>query len=504
MQKFINTLLLAVLVVSTARAQNSPAVKMIDYALSAVVTVAVYETDVAMKPMGFRGNANQLAYSKALDLTGAKGSGSGFVVKKNDKLYVVTNAHVVQDAAETDGSIYIYSIGYKKYNTKIVGGDSFYDIAVLEFTDEPGPEITSIKFRTSEVNVGEPVFAIGNPLGDYPYTVTDGIISAKNRVRGGLTGKFGFLQSTATVIWGNSGGPLVDINGDVVGINSQIAFAERGKESIWQPQINFALEAGLSDRLVNDILNNNGLIKRSYLGVEIARDKVDSYYQQSGGSDKETVNQLPYLSAVLPGGPAAGILSGYVGAVIQAINGEAVRNVEEALGILEKTAPGDEVSFTLLAKGRQATVKVKAETCNEYNTAAISKYAVSKWGCRSAIEKNQLSLNFVDRASYAGFQKRSTEAISNLGKDNHLTSDVLFNNDWIVVAAGIMTSNGSSVWKIKDDADLGAALRLSGLTGVVDLVLFKKGSNPGGENNYIQKRFLLSGLDNTYKQTLWY
>ena len=85
MLKFISTFVIALTFVSTASAQNSPAIKMVDYALSAVVTVAIYQTDVAMKPMGFRGNSNELAYSKALDLTGAKSSGSGFVIKKNNK-----------------------------------------------------------------------------------------------------------------------------------------------------------------------------------------------------------------------------------------------------------------------------------------------------------------------------------------------------------------------------------------------------------------------------------
>ncbi len=511
MFKLILSLALAVTLLFTAKSQNVPAAKssnatkMIDYALSGVVTVAVYQTDVAMKPMGFRGNSSEIAYTKVLDLTGAKGSGSGFVVKKNGKLYVVTNAHVVQEAADADGSIYVYSIGYKKYNARIVGGDSFYDIAVLEFIDQPGTEITSVKFRAAEVSVGEQVFAIGNPLGDYPYTVTDGIISAKNRVRGGMTGKFGFLQSTATVIWGNSGGPLVDINGDVVGINSQIAFAERGKETIWQPQINFALEAKLSERLVNDIINNKGLIKRAYLGIEIARIKVDSYYQNKyGNADREEIDPLPFISAVLPDGPSVAALSAYIGYTIKSINNESVRNVEEALGALEKLKPNDLVTFSLIKNGQAATVKVQSQTSNIATSTSISKYAVNRWGGRSFTENNMLSLNFVDKATYAGFQKQSTEYISNIGKKNQLTSDVLFTNEWIVVGAGLLSSNGNAVWKVNDDADLGSALRLSGLSGVIDLVLFRKGMDPSDENNYIVKRFMLSGRDYTYKQTLWY
>lgn len=505
MLKFISTFVIAVTFVFTASAQNSPAVKMVDYALSAVVTVAIYQTDVAMKPMGFRGNSNELAYSKALDLTGAKSSGSGFVIKKNNKLYVVTNAHVVQDASATDGSIYIYSIGYKKYNMKLVGGDSFYDIAVLEFIDQPGQEITSIKFRAADVSVGESVYAIGNPLGDYPYSVTDGIISAKNRVRGGLTGKFGFLQSTATVIWGNSGGPLVDIAGDVVGINSQIAFAERGTETIWQPQINFALEAGLSERLVNDIINNKGLIKRAYLGIEISQLKIDSYYEKKyGNSEKEEINPLPFISAVLPDGPAAKSLSAYIGHTITAINNETVRNVEEALGALEKTKPADEITFNLIKNGQAVVVKLRAATSDVTTSTSIGRYAVSRWGGKSSSDNNMLSLNFVDKNTYASFRNKSTESISVIGNKNALAQDVLFSNNWLVAAAGLVSTNGNSLWKVKDDADLGAALRLTGLSGVIDLVLFAKGTDVNNQNNYIVKRFKLSGRDNTFKQTLWY
>lgn len=405
-----------------AAAQNSPAVKMVDYALISVVTVAIYETDVAMKPLGFRGNSNELAYSKALDLTGAKSSGSGFVIKKNNKLYVLINAHVVQDAADTDGSIYIYSIGYNKYNMKLVGGDSFNDIAVLEFINEPGSEITSIKFRTADVSVGEQVFAIGNPLGDYPYSVTDGIISAKNRVRGGLTGKFGFLQSTATVIWGNSGGPLVDMAGDVVGINSQIAFADRDDNPLWQPQINFALKAGLSERLVNDIISNYGLVKRAYLGIEISQFKMDSYYEKKyGSSDKEEINPLPFISGTLPGGAASSALSAYVGYTIISINNESVRNVEEALGALEKAKPNDDISFNLIKNGQNAVVKLRSGTSNVSTSSLIGKYAVSRWGGRSSSDNNMLSLNFTDKDAYAGFRNKATESITLLNDKNALT-----------------------------------------------------------------------------------
>jgi S1-C subfamily serine protease len=109
-------------------------------------------------------------------------------------------------------------------------------------------------------------------LGSYPYSVTDGIISAKNLPKGGLTGKFVFLQHTATIIWGNSGGPLINEKFEVVGVNSQIAFATAPDGSqILQQHINFSLEPKLTERLINEVIANNGRVKRAHMGLEVAQ-----------------------------------------------------------------------------------------------------------------------------------------------------------------------------------------------------------------------------------------
>ena len=473
--------------------------------MGGVVTVAIYEKDAAMKPMGFRGNSIDLAYSKALDLSGSKGSGSGFIIQFNSKYYIITNAHVVQDAASEEGSIYIYSVSYKKYEAKIVGGDTFYDIAVLEFVTPPGSEMVPLKFKTTEPQIGEQVYAIGNPLGDYPYSVTDGIISAKNRVRGGLTGKFGFLQTTATIIWGNSGGPLVDENGDVAGINSQIAFAQTGNTSIWQPQINFALQADISQRLVNDILTNNGLIKRAYIGVEISKDLLDeSKVQYLSNFSNEMINLTPVISGVIPGSPAAAVLSIYKGYTVLSVNNEEVRNIQDILGVFEKTTPGQVLMFKLSKGTQTATVKITTQTAEATENASIGNYVLKLWGCRPQTMDRGLSLNFFDKGIYSAYRKTATESILNLGKKNYLSSDVLFNNDWLVVGAGILAAQNSQIWTVKDVTDMGTALRLCGTSGIVDLILFRNGANASDESNYISKRFILSGRDNVDKQTLWY
>jgi serine protease DegQ len=489
--------------------QKPTAPEMLDKVLSAVVTVAVYETDVAMKPLGFRGNSSDLAYAKALDLSSSKGSGSGFIIQQGGRYYIITNAHVVQSASNTDGSIYVYTIGNKKYKAKIAGGDTFYDIAVLEFVSAPGSEISALKFKTTEPRIGEQVFAIGNPLGDYPFTVTDGIISAKNRVRAGISGiygRFGFLQSTATVIWGNSGGPLVDANGDVAGINSQIAFADQGNTQIWQPQINFALQADIAQRLVNDILSNDGLIKRAYIGVEISRDLVDDSKVQYliGYGNGATVNPNPVISGVIPESPAATALSMYKGYTVTAVNNEEVKNVQDILGVFEKIIPGQSVTFNLAKEAQRATVKVTAGTSDASENANIGNYALQLWGCRPLAQQGGLTLNFFDRKIYSNYQQSATENILNIGKKSKLSSDVLFDGDWLVVAAGLLNGENSQIWTVKDVTDLGTTLRLCGTNGIIDVVLFRRGADPSDESNYISKRFVLSGRDYIYKQTLWY
>ncbi|WP_028788907.1 S1C family serine protease [Terrimonas ferruginea] len=504
MKKIVFLLAASVMMIPAAFAQKTSASKMLDKALSSVVTVAVYESGVGNKTLGFRGNSSEMAYARALDLTGAQGSGSGFVIQENGKYYVITNAHVIESAADKKGSIYVYSINYTKYEAKIVGGDSFYDLAVLEFTGKPGAEITSIAFRKNDIDVGEPVYAIGNPLGDYPYSVSEGIISAKNRVRGGLTGKFGFLQTTATVIWGNSGGPLVDANGEVAGINSQIAFADRGDQSIWQPQINFALEAGISRRLITDILTNKGLVKRAYIGVEIAAAKPNTSNRNSLRASAN-VETRPVISGVVPGSPAAAALASYKGYVVEAVNGQNVRSIEEVLGQFEKTMPGQDIQFRLSLNGSTQTVKVTTRASNATTMTSISDYVSSAWGGRLLSGTENLTINFNNPQKYAAYRNQASEGIWYVGNTNNsLPSNTLFSNDWIVIAAGIISKTGGQVWRVSDAADLAAALRLGGSTGIIDLVLFRKGGNPEDDSNYIQKRFVLSGSDAVFKQTLWY
>ena len=486
-------IIISILIGSQAMAQNAS--DMLENVLPSVVTVAVFKTDAGKQALGFRGEqVDEMAYEKALDMAGAEGSGSGFIVERSGKRYIITNAHVIESASDEPGSIYAYTINRKKYELKIVGGDSFYDIAVLEFVDKPGSEIATVNFKTEESRIGETVYAIGNPLGEYPYSVSDGIISAKNRVRGGTTGKFGFLQTTATVIWGNSGGPLVDAKGKVAGINSQIAFAENPSgEDIWQSQINFALEAGLANRLVNEIINNDGRVLRAFIGVEVAQrfEYVSSYF----GDYMETVDSLPVIMNVISGSPGYTALKDKVGCTLIKINGVEVRNVEEALGEFEKLKPGQIVNLICSKDGVTKTASIKSVTLKEEQLEMIAKHVLDN---NSDIEPDY-------NAQYVTFSTQSKESFYGSapggGKMMKMKPMEKSSERFVVLVCGVAGEDYQNMWRVDDLKSFGAAVKLSGPLGVIDFYGIPTG---GTEDDVEMFRQYISDDENIIQSTIYY
>lgn len=477
--------LAAVLLPCAAFPQALPA--MLESALSSVVTVAIYKADHTKQVLGFRGN-QELAYARSLDLANAVSSGSGFVINVDGRTYVATNAHVIENAMDEEGSVHVYSIDRTRYEVKVRGGDSFYDFALLEPVEPFGPEVTAMAFAKDAPHVGERVFAIGNPLGEYPYTVTDGIISARNRVRGGLTGKFGFLQSTATVIWGNSGGPLIDERGGVVGMNSQIAFAHRGGDAIWQPQINFALEASICQRLTRDILANKGRVRRCYLGVEICQVREAAIDPATGTSKYVLSDPKPRLMAVNGDAPGRAVLDRFVGAFILAVNGEEVRNLEEVFGELERTLPGDTVAMTFLDAGRTNTVRVPTtELATGHLEGLAQRFVTGDGSARLSTTGQQVFLEMEASGMTARHKGPVVADRTVLG----------------IIGIGSVAQNGQDhdLWRVNSIADMGTALRLHGLAGYCDLVCSDAQDREAGPRAV---RIFLSGKRNVLRSTLWY
>ena len=271
--------------------------------------------------------------------------GSGVIVSADG--YIITNHHVVDGAEDikvdlTDG---------RTLDAKLVGSDQPSDLAVLKVTQ------TSLPFLTpgdsDKVRVGDVALAIGNPL-DVGQTVTMGIISAKGRSTPGTgSGNFeDFLQTDAPINRGNSGGALVNTNGDLIGINSQII----GGLSGGNIGIGFAIPSNMV-RSVMDQLIKTGTVRRGQLGISVRR--VDSDMAQSLGMSETKgiiVNQIVKTSAA----ERAGIRQGDV---IIALNGSPVNETNAFRNQIASMAPGTQVTLTLLRDNREQKI---AATLGEF------------------------------------------------------------------------------------------------------------------------------------------
>jgi len=180
--------------------------------------------------------------------------GSGFII--DAKGIVITNNHVIQNAEE----IIVKVNGKKEFKAKVLGADPLSDVAVIEIISEE--TFTPVKFGDSDkARIGDWVIAIGNPFG-FGGTVTSGIISARNREIG-LSRYEDYIQTDASINQGNSGGPLFNLNGDVIGINTAILSPAAGSIGI-----GFAIPSNSASLVINQLLKY-GETKRGWLGVRI-------------------------------------------------------------------------------------------------------------------------------------------------------------------------------------------------------------------------------------------
>jgi serine protease Do len=247
--------------------------------------------------------------------------GSGFVIDAEG--YVLTNNHVVENATEIE---VLFNDGKKtRLRAKLVGRDKKTDLALLKV--KPGPFLQPLSFGDSEkVKVGETVVAIGNPFG-YSHTVTAGIISAKNRVIG--QGPFdNFLQTDASINFGNSGGPLFNGQGEVIGINTAISASGQG--------LGFAIPISQALQLVPE-LKVHGKALRGWMGALVV-----------------TTQYGLIVDRIVIDGPAhkAGLVAGDL---IKTINNQKIIERFDAERALDTLKPGDKVVIQIERRGRMRT-----------------------------------------------------------------------------------------------------------------------------------------------------
>lgn len=271
---------------------------------------------------------------------GPMGSGSGVVYDENG--HIITNAHVVQDATEITVT---FSEG-QKFKAQLVGQDPKTDLAVLK-VDEKGLPYTP--FGDSDaMEVGDWVLAVGNPLG-FSFTVTHGIVSATGRfgLRRDMSGAYeDFIQTDASINQGNSGGPLCNLKGEVIGINSMIASQTGGSQGL-----GFAIPSNMAKRIVDQLIDT-GEVARGFLGVHINDLNSDLAKELNYEGLKGCI-----VDEVSPDSPAqrAGIESGDI---IALLNGEVVENSTDLRNRVSQISPGTDVQLQLMRDGKELALTV--------------------------------------------------------------------------------------------------------------------------------------------------
>ena len=277
----------------------------------------------------------------------ASALGSGFII--NAKGTVITNNHVIQNAED----ILVRVNGDKEYKAKIIGKDPLSDIAVLQIISED--KFIPVKFGDSDkARIGDWVIAIGNPFG-LGGTVTSGIVSARNRSLG-LARYEDFIQTDASINQGNSGGPLFNMEGDVIGINTAI-LGQSGSIGI-----GFAIPSN-SAKVVVDQLLKYGETKRGWLGV-----RIQDVTKEIAEAEKLDEPRGALVSSVSDGSPSdkGGIKAGDI---ILEFNGVRINQMKELPTIVAKTKVGTTVKVKVWRNKRELTKNIllgRLETSDDF------------------------------------------------------------------------------------------------------------------------------------------
>ena len=267
----------------------------------------------------------------------ASALGSGFII--DAKGIVITNNHVIKGAED----IMVRVEGDKEYKAKVLGSDPLSDIAVLKI--ESKEKLIPVKFGDSDkARIGDWVIAIGNPFG-LGGTVTSGIISARNRDIG-MSRYEDFIQTDASINVGNSGGPLFDMNGDVIGINTAI-LGQAGSIGI-----GFAIPSNSAKKVIDQLIEF-GETKRGWLGV-----RIQVVTKEIADVEKLDKPRGALVASVAEGSPSdkAGIKAGDI---ILEFNGVLINEMKELPKIVAQTDVGKTVEVKVWRNGKKISKKIK-------------------------------------------------------------------------------------------------------------------------------------------------
>lgn len=291
-------------------------------------------------------NTNYFGYQ-----TTAAAAGSGFFITTDG--YILTNYHVIEGAS----SITVTDYDGNTYDAELVGSDSSNDLAVLKISADGLPPV--VLGSSDDLSVGDEVAAIGNPLGELTFSLTQGVVSALDREVTTEAATMNLIQTDCAINSGNSGGALFNMYGEVIGItNAKYSSGSSDEASI--DNIGFAIPIDSVKGIFTSIIEK-GYVTKPYVGVSIADVSEDAaqYGVPEGASVK----------AVTDGAPAAkaGV---EVGDVIVEANGKAVSGSSDFIAVVRSSKDGDELTLKVYRQGEYKTVKLTVEETKQDDTAA--------------------------------------------------------------------------------------------------------------------------------------
>lgn len=273
--------------------------------------------------------------------TESASSGSGFIYTADG--YIVTNQHVVANASSINVTLY----NGDTYPAKLVGSDSDYDVAVLKIDAKDLPAVTL--GSSTDVNVGDTVMAIGNPLGELTFSMSQGIVSCVNRAINVEGTPFNMIQVDASINPGNSGGPLMNLYGEVVGIVSAkySSYANTTVEGL-----GFAIPINDVQSIIKDIIENGSVGNKAYMAIT-----AGTMTQQMAAQYKINATEGVFVYSVEDGG--AGDKAGLkLGDVITKLNDTQITSMEDLSAAKKGFKAGDTVTLTVLRDGKEITTQL--------------------------------------------------------------------------------------------------------------------------------------------------
>ena len=353
------------------------------------------------------------------------GLGSGFIISPEG--YVVTNNHVISGA---DQITVIFNNGIDEVPAELVGTDPKTDIAVLKI-DPNKVDIENVTWGdSSNSRVGDIVLAIGNPLG-LGGTVTSGIISSINRDIG--SGPYvDFIQTDAPINRGNSGGPLFNLDGEVIGINSMIISQTGGSVGL-----GFSIPANTAKLIVEQIISF-GQAKRGWLGVQI-QDLTPEFSESLGYDSTEGA----FVASVSPESPAAKS-NIQAGDIIIEFDGKKISSFKDLPKVVAETPIGNEVKVSVWRNGGLIEITVKIDELDEGNTIKASSEGIY-------IEELDITLVELDQenAEMLGIEPSTSGLlVKSVGENNKS----LMTNDVIIQLSSEKISDLTSFQKMVSDS----------------------------------------------------